>query len=108
MSKQEQYLDDWKKQQELAEAMVPLLGKLYRDAGIVPMVYGRIIANSSTIEILKAHRFVTEFESEPLSIEDSFPVLVALGSLNLSQARVDLGKLTVGYNKAGRPDRMPT
>ena len=97
------YLDQWKRGQELAEAMIPLLGKLYRDAGIVPMVYGRNVANSSTIDILKAHRFVRQFEGGELSIQDSFQVIEALSQMALSPARVDFGKLTIAWIKAGRP-----
>jgi glyceraldehyde 3-phosphate dehydrogenase len=97
------YLDQWKRGQELAEAMIPLLGKLYRDAGIVPMVYGRNVANSSTIDILKAHRFVRQFEGGELPIEDSYPILEALSGMTLSPARIDFGKLTIAWQKQGRP-----
>jgi len=103
MDNQDTYLDEWKRGQELAEQMVPLLGKLYRDAGIVPMVYGRNIANSSTIDILKAHRYVRQFEGGELAIEDSFPLLERLSTMQLSPARVDLGKLTLAWLKQGRP-----
>jgi glyceraldehyde 3-phosphate dehydrogenase len=103
MQNQDTHLDHWKHGQELAEAMVPLLGKLYRDSGIVPMVYGRSIANSSTIDILKAHRYVRQIEGEELSIEHSFPLLEALAQMQLSPARVDLGKLTVGWLNQGSP-----
>jgi len=103
MHNQESYLEEWKRGQELAEAMVPLLGKLYRDVGIVPMVYGRNIANSSTIDILKAHRYVRQFEGSELSIEDSYPLLVALSGMKLSPARIDLGKLAMAWLKQDRP-----
>ncbi|MDX1593165.1 MAG: glyceraldehyde-3-phosphate dehydrogenase [Gammaproteobacteria bacterium] len=103
MTNHDTFLDEWKRGQELAEQMVPLLGRLYRDAGIVPMIYGRNIANSSTIDILKAHRFVRQFEGNELAIEDSFPLLEALSTMNLSPARVDLGKLTVRWLDRGRP-----
>ncbi len=103
MHNQDTYLEQWKRGQELAEAMVPLLGKLYRDAGIVPMVYGRNIANSSTIDILKAHRYVRQFEGGELNIEDSFPLVEALVGMQLCPARVDFGKLAVAWLNQGRP-----
>ena len=96
---QDTYLNDWKQRQELAERMLPLIGTLYRDHGVVLRVYGRPLINVSTIDILKAHRFVKQYEPEGLSIHNSFPVLEALTKLDLSPARLDLGKLTTGYLK---------
>jgi glyceraldehyde 3-phosphate dehydrogenase len=104
MNDQDTYLEAWKRDQELAEAMVPLLGKLYRDAGIVPMVYGRNIANSSTIDILKAHRFARQYEGGELAIADSYPLVEALGAMQLSPARVDFGRLASAWVRQGRPD----
>ena len=101
---QDTYLNDWKQRQELAERMLPLIGTLYRDHGVVLRVYGRPLINVSTIDILKAHRFVKQYEPEGLSIHNSFPVLEALTKLDLSPARLDLGKLTTGYLKEADED----
>ena len=38
-----------------------------------------------------------------LAIEDSFPMLEALSTMTLSPARVDFGKLTIAWQKQGRP-----
>ncbi|NCF11086.1 MAG: glyceraldehyde-3-phosphate dehydrogenase, partial [Gammaproteobacteria bacterium] len=61
------------------------------------------LPNSSTIDILKAHRFVRQFEGGELAIEDSYPMLEALSGMALSPARVDFGKLTIAWLKQGRP-----
>lgn len=98
---QDQCLRDWKSRQELAEQMIPMIGKLYRDRGLVLRIYGRSLATCNTIDILKAHRFVREFEDGELNIEDTFQVLKALSGMQLAPARVDLGKLTVNYLKDG-------
>jgi len=104
MSQEQQaaYLEDWTERQELAERMLPLIGKMYRDKGVATRIYSRPVVNCGTLDIIKAHRFVREYESEGLSIKDSFPVLEALSELDLAPARVDLGKLTVGYLREGR------
>ena len=39
--KMERYFVDWAKREEVAESMVPLIGKLYRDYGVVTTIYGR-------------------------------------------------------------------
>ena len=38
--KMERYFADWAKREEVAESMVPLIGKLYRDYGVVTTIYG--------------------------------------------------------------------
>ncbi len=101
---QDSYLNDWTQRQELAELMLPMIGKLYRDKGVVLRIYGRPLINCTTIDILKAHRFVKQYEPEGLSIHNTFPVLEELMKLDLSPARLDLGKLTTGFLKDGQKD----
>ena len=37
----ESYFNNWIKQEEVAESMIPLVGKLYRDYGVVTTIYVR-------------------------------------------------------------------
>ena len=43
--KMESYFADWAKREEVAESMVPLIGKLYRDYGVVTTIYGRSLVH---------------------------------------------------------------
>ena len=81
----EHHLQAWQESQELAEAMQPLIGRLYRQQGIEITVYGRPLQNASTIDILKAHRVVRRHEGQPLAIQHSFPLLKALCELAPSE-----------------------
>lgn len=93
----EHYLQAWQESQELAEAMQPLIGRLYRQQGVEITLYGRPLQNASTIDILKAHRVVRRHQGAPLPIQQSFPLLQAIVALKPTAAEVDLGKLAVGY-----------
>lgn len=93
----EHHLLAWQESQELAEAMQPLIGRLYRQQGIEITVYGRSLQNASTIDILKAHRVVRRHEGSPLSLQHSFPLLNAIFALAPRSAEIDLGKLSVAY-----------
>lgn len=95
--KQERYFKDWKKREEIAEKMIPIIGSLYREHGVVTTVYGRKLVNKSTIDILRAHRFARQILENEISVRDSFPVLEAVSKLELAPGRVDIGKLTVRY-----------
>ena len=94
-------LNNWKAREETAESMIPVIGSLYRKNNVVLSVYGRAIINRSVIEILKAHRFVRQVESDGLSVLDTFPVLNVLAELNLSACHIDIGKMAVKFRKEG-------
>ena len=88
------YFGDWKWREGLAELMVPIVGRLYRH-GIHIMIYGQSLVNASPIDIMKAHRFVRQIESNELSELETFPLLERLSSLALPDCEIDLGELTV-------------
>ncbi|MDK2847245.1 MAG: hypothetical protein PWP34_598 [Desulfuromonadales bacterium] len=99
MEKQEKYLNDWISQDEAAEAMLPLIGHLYRDRGVNTNVYGQSLVNKTVIDLLNAHRFAQQVLGSELSVLDTYPVLQAMSKLDLSPSRVDIGKLTVQYRE---------
>ena len=101
---QEQVFTDWKEREAKAEAMVPLIGGLYRDHNVESSVFGRLIMKRSVIDILKAHRYARQVEGEELSVHDTYPVLDAVDKLNVRNAHVDVGKLAVKFREEGNGD----
>jgi glyceraldehyde 3-phosphate dehydrogenase len=99
----EQYLQDWKDRQNLAEKMIPLVGELYRDRGLVISIFGRKLMNVSTIEILKAHRTARQTSGEELDLTETFAMLETIHGMDLSPAKLDLGKL-LNLQKASGKD----
>ena len=98
---QELILADWNAREAIAEAMVPLVGRLYRDRNVEISIYGRLIVKRSVIDILKAHRFVRQVEGEELSVVDTFPVLEAVSAMSVNEAHIDIGKLAVKFRAEG-------
>lgn len=92
---------DWKEREAVAEAMIPLIGRLYRQNNVVTSIYGRALINQSVIGIIKAHRFVRQVENQELSVRDTYPMLQILDQLKLGRAHVDLGKLAINFKKDG-------
>ena len=68
------YFADWKEREALAEAMIPLVGKLYRKNSVKTYIYGHNLVNQSVLEIMQAHRFVRQIEENELSEFETFPV----------------------------------
>ncbi len=100
-SKQDKHLKEWQCQEACAERMLPVIGSLYRDKNVVITVYGRSLVHSTAIDILKAHRFARHALDNELSVADSWPLLEAIGRLELAPARIDLGKLTYRFCTGG-------
>jgi len=101
--KPDQCLGEWIDREALAEAMIPLIGQLYRNNNVVTSIYGRGLINRSVIAILKAHRFARHriADETELSVHDTFQILKTMSEMNLGAASVDLGKLVAKYKDAG-------
>ena len=94
---EEQYQTSWLERQTLAENMLPLIGQLYRNKGIEVSVHGRPLVNGSAIDIIKAHKSVALHEENKLRLRESFPFVDAISKMDLSPARIDVGKLAYRY-----------
>ncbi|MDP6374503.1 MAG: glyceraldehyde-3-phosphate dehydrogenase [Pseudomonadales bacterium] len=90
------YFPDWKEREALAEAMIPIIGRLYRK-NVVTYCYGRALYNQSVVQIMKTHRYVRQIAENELSEFESYPILEALSQLDLGPSHVDVGKLAITY-----------
>ena len=93
----ENFFLDWKQREALAEGMIPLIGKLYRDSNVSCYMYGKSMVNKSVTDLMKSHRFVRQVEKNELSEFDTAPMLQAIAKLDLGPAHIDIGKLVVKY-----------
>jgi len=92
--KVDDHFGDWKWREGLAESMVPMIGKLYRN-GVRLLMYGRPLINCSAIEIMKLHRFVREVEGNELSELETYPVIEQISKMKLMPCEIDLGEVVV-------------
>lgn len=92
----------WKNREEIAEHMISVIGKLYREKNIIITVYGRSLVNRSVIQILKAHRRVRMIAGD-LSVTQTMPLLEALLTRDdLGACRVDVGKVAKEMETTGQ------
>ena len=95
------WLETWTGREALAEAMIPVIGRLYRENNVVTSVHGRSLTNKSTVNILKAHRFARRVSKEELLLEETAPLLETLAQLQLGSATIDIGRLNQRFKGAG-------
>ena len=92
------HLEAYIRDQSLAELMIPSVGQLYREQGVIVTVFGRKLMNASVIDIIKAHRFGRNMVGEQPSLEQTSAVLDAMKQMNLGASRIDIGRLAHGFS----------
>ena len=97
IEKSERTLQEWSQQQRNAEAMVPIIGELYREQGVIVTLFGHSLVNKSPLEILEFHRKSRSNFGNTISLIDTYPILSALAVLDLGPSRIDLGNLWSHY-----------
>ncbi|MCQ4320298.1 glyceraldehyde-3-phosphate dehydrogenase [Stutzerimonas stutzeri] len=101
--KPDQCLGEWIDREALAEAMIPLIGQLYRNNNVVTSIYGRGLINRSVIALLKAHRFARHRQADEaeLSVNETHQILTTMSQMELGAASVDLGKVVAKFKAEG-------
>ena len=98
----QEHMGRWKNREEIAEQMIAIIGRLYREKDVVLTVYDRSLVNRSVIQILKAHRRARMISVE-LSVVDTMPLVEVLAQRdNLPPCEIDLGKLAIQMKESGQ------
>ncbi|GAA0463201.1 glyceraldehyde-3-phosphate dehydrogenase [Streptomyces stramineus] len=93
---------NWKNREEIAESMIPIIGKLHRERDVTVLLHSRSLVNKSVVSILKTHRFARQIAGEELSVTETLPFLQALTTLDLGPSQIDIGMLAATYRTDGR------
>lgn len=73
--------------------MIPAVGDLYRERGVIITVFGRKLMNASTIEIIKAHKLSIPMVGAPVTLADTTAVLEHIVANPPGTSRIDIGRL---------------
>ncbi|CAM5449131.1 hypothetical protein SNARM312S_07420 [Streptomyces narbonensis] len=92
----------WKNREEIAESMIPIIGKLHREQDVTVLVHSRSLVNKSVVSILKTHRFARQIDGEELSVTETLPFLQTLTTLDLGPCQIDIGVLAADYKTDDR------
>ncbi|MBC2869681.1 glyceraldehyde-3-phosphate dehydrogenase [Streptomyces mexicanus] len=93
---------NWKHREEIAESMIPMIGKLHRERDVTVLLHSRSLVNKSVVSILKTHRFARQIAGEELSVTETLPFLKALTTLDLGPSQIDIGMLAATYKDDDR------
>jgi len=91
--KTDDYLSDWQRRHQHAEDLVPIVGRLYRERGVILTIFGHSLVNKSPLEIVETHRVARALIGMPLTLDQTHPIVCAISELNLAPSRIDVGNL---------------
>ena len=94
------YRGAWIAREEQAERMIPIIGRLYREHGVVTSIHGRRLINRGPVDIIKAHKYARLLDGSELSLDRSLAMLEAIERLQPASASIDLGRLAMEYSAA--------
>jgi len=92
---------EWLERVTLAEQMIPLIGKLYREENVVTSIHGHRLINLSAIEVIRAHQTARRINDVELDLAKTLPILQILTTLDLAPASIDLGQLADRFDEQG-------
>ncbi len=94
-----EFLNSYNERLEAAEAMLPLIGRLWRNNEVPTYVYGIPLHLKSPTDILKAHRSARHLARQELNAVETYEVIKVISEMNLSPARIDVGKLLTRFQE---------
>jgi glyceraldehyde 3-phosphate dehydrogenase len=92
----------WTDRQAVAEELIPLIGGLYRDNGVVTSIYGRRLINSSPLQIVKAHRYARHVDGQELEINRTLELVKAIVALNPGPASINVAGILAEQATSGK------
>jgi glyceraldehyde 3-phosphate dehydrogenase len=92
----------WTDRQAVAEELIPLIGGLYRDNGVVTSIYGRRLINSSPLQIVKAHRYARHVDGQELDINRTLELVKAIVALNPGPASINVAGILAEQATSGK------
>ncbi|RLN95047.1 hypothetical protein BBJ28_00017904, partial [Nothophytophthora sp. Chile5] len=103
-------LEEWKTQENAADLMVPLVGRLYRENNVVSVLFGKGLVHKNSIELIKLHNYVCKYVGKRMMPTETLVVLLALVQYapNARGMRIDLGRTFVFVEQQVRAAQAET
>ena len=73
-----------------AEELIPLIGKLNRENGVVLNIHGRSLVNKSVIQMLRLHDGAAKIDGAPLNPAHTLELVRALADLDLGPCSINI------------------
>jgi glyceraldehyde 3-phosphate dehydrogenase len=89
----EDELKAWIKHEKAALQLIGIVGKLWFDRSLELIIFRNQLVDRSVSEIMNLHLYSKDMVKKPIAIEDTLLLANAVANADVSQARIDIGKL---------------
>lgn len=96
----------WQIEEEIAESMIPVIGRLYRRENVVLSLFNNTLSSKSPLELIKMHHDVTDHRGRTMKITDTWQIVESLQHRRLNPMRIDIGQLALLVEKARRKGKL--
>lgn len=77
---------------------IKVVSDLWYENSIELVLFRNQLIDKSISEVMNLHKYAAEFVEKPISIFDTVEIAHAIKDMNLSPAKIDIGKLTYEYH----------
>lgn len=84
----------WQDEEEAAEDLIPVLGRMYKDKNIVTVIYHRPLNKLSHLDVMKVHEYVQDTLGRNISLRASHAIATAynqLATVHSFNSQLDIG-----------------
>lgn len=100
----EDQLDTYVNQERLALKLINFTGKLALDRAVELVFFKKQLTGANTSKIMQLHRYANDVIQTPITLEQITVVAENIYNLELTAAKIDLGKLTQEWLEEGQKD----
>ena len=90
----------WVAREELAEQLIPRIGRLYRDHGVVTSIHGHRLINLSATGVIEVHERARQLGHDELTLEQTAAVLDTLLAISPVPASIDVARIALLVREA--------
>lgn len=94
--------ENWVHREELAERIIPTVGKLYRDHGVISSVHGHHLTHLSATGLIAVHEKATALGHEDITLEHTAAVVEELLRQAPSPGSVDVARVAAPVEQSVR------
>ncbi len=81
--------------------LIKIVNDLWYDKSIELILFRNQLLDRNVSDIINLHEYAAKFVEKPINVFDTVEIARAISTLDLSPARIDLGKLTYEYHLEG-------
>ncbi|MBW9110427.1 glyceraldehyde-3-phosphate dehydrogenase [Microbacterium trichothecenolyticum] len=95
----ETHRSEWVTREEHAEQLIPLIGRLYRNHGVVTSIHGHRLINLSATGVITVHDRARDRGHAELTLDQTRTVLEALLEIAPQPASIDIARLALSLQQ---------